>query len=98
MYVTRQDFIFSNERRHRIARHVAFWGSWCVAYLLLFHYPLHPFPGWSFSEPDDAFDWIQQIGLPLFVLKTLIFNSLLMVAIPQAIFTYVLIYWLLPNY
>ena len=96
--MTRQDFIFSNERRHRIARHLAFWGGWCVAYLLLFHYPLHPFAGWSFKEPDDAFDWIRQIGLPLFVLKTLIFNSLLAVVVPQAIFTCVLIYWVLPNY
>ena len=98
MYVTRQDFIFSYERRHRIARHLAFWGGWCVAYLLLFHYPLHPFAGWSFKEPDTAFDYIRQIGLPLFVLKTLIFNSLLAVVMPQAIFTYVLIYWVLPNY
>lgn len=98
--MTRQDFIFSNERRHRIARHLAFWGGWCVAYLLLFHYPLHSFEGWSFNESNgnNVFDWIQQIGLPLFVLKTLIFNSLLMVVVPQTIFTYVLIYWVLPNY
>ena len=98
--MTRQDFIFSNERRHRIARHLAFWGGWCVAYLLLFHYPLHTFAGWGFSDAEDAdvFNDIQQIGLPLFVLKTLIFNSLLMVVVPQAIFTYVLIYWVLPNY
>ena len=97
--MTRQDFIFSNERRHRIARHLAFWGGWCVAYLLLFHYPLHTFDGWSFSDKnDDAFDSIRQIGLPLFVLKTLIFSSLLAIVVPQAIFTCVLIYWVLPNY
>ncbi len=100
IYVTRQDFIFSNERRHRIARHLAFWGGWCVAYLLLFHCPLYTFHGWGFSDAEDSdvFDWIQQIGLPLFVLKLLIFNSLLAVVVPQAIFTYVLIYWVLPNY
>jgi len=96
--VTRQDFIFSNERRHRIARHLAFWGGWCVAYLLLFHYPLHSFEGWSFNESNGTLDWIRQIGLPLFVLKTLICNSLLIIVVPQAIFTYVLIYWVLPNY
>jgi len=95
--VTKQDFIFSNERRHRIARHLAFWGGWCVAYLLLFHYPLHSFEGWSFKGAS-AFDSTRQIGLPLFVLKTLIFSSLLAVVVPQAIFTYVLIYWVLPNY
>jgi sensor histidine kinase YesM len=100
MYVTRQDFIFSNERRHRVARHLAFWGGWCVAYLLLFQYPIHTFAGWGFSEAEsgDVFNYIQQRGLPLFVLKTLIFNSLLTVVVPQAIFTYVLIYWVLPNY
>jgi len=96
--VTRQDFIFSNERRHRIARHFAFWGGWNVAYLLLFHYPLHSFEGWGFSESNGTLDWVRQIGLPLFVLKTLIFNSLLAVVVPQAIFTCVLIYWVLPNY
>jgi sensor histidine kinase YesM len=96
--VTRQDFIFSNERRHRIARHLAFWGLWCVAYLLLFQYPLHAFYGWSVNDAAGAFDAIQQIGLPLFVLKTLIFGSLLSIVVPQAIFTCVLIYWVLPNY
>jgi hypothetical protein len=96
--VTRQDFIFSNERRHRIARHLAFWGVWCVAYLLLFQYPLHTFYGWSVNDAADAFDAIQQISLPLFVLKTLIFSSLLAIVVPQAIFTCVLIYWVLPNY
>jgi sensor histidine kinase YesM len=96
--VTRQDFIFSNERRHRIARHLVFWAAWCIAYLLLFHYPLHSFEGWGFSESNGTLDWIRQIGLPLFVLKTLIFNSLLSVVVPQAIFTCVLIYWVLPNY
>jgi two-component system LytT family sensor kinase len=99
-YVTKQDFIFSNERHHRIARHAGFWGLWCVAYLLLFHYPLRSFPGWILSEVEisDSLKYIRQIGIPLFVLKTLIFNSLLMVVVPQAIFTYVLIYWMLPNY
>jgi len=100
MYVTRQDFIFSNERRHRITRHAAFWGLWCIAYLLLFHYPLHSFSGWEFNEADNpsTYEYIQQIGILLFILKTLIFNSLLMVVVPQAIFTYVLINWVLPNY
>jgi two-component system LytT family sensor kinase len=98
--MTKQDFIFSNERRHRIARHVSFWGVWCIAYLLLFHYPLHSFSGWGFNQADDpqTYESIRQIGLPLYILKTLIFQSLLMVVVPQAIFIYVLINWVLPNY
>jgi sensor histidine kinase YesM len=100
MYVTRQDFIFSNKPRQRIARHAAFWALWCIAYLLLFHYPLHSFMGWGFNEADNptSYKSIRQIGLPLFILKTLIFQSLLMVVIPQAIFSYVVINWVLPNY
>ena len=96
----RQDFIFSNKRHHRKARHVAFWGLWCIAYLLLFHYPLHSFIGWDFNEADDpsTYTSIRQIGLSLFILKTLLFSSLLPVVVPQAIFIYVLIYWFLPNY
>jgi sensor histidine kinase YesM len=98
--VTRQDFIFSKKPRHRIIRHATFWGLWCVAYLLLFHYPLHSFVGWGFNEADNpaSYDSIRQIGLPLYILKTLTFQSLLMVVVPQAIFTYVLINWVLPNY
>src|SRR4051812_9955171 len=93
------EFIFSKKPADRLLRHSVFWAAWCIAYLLLFHYPLHTFDGWSFSDKnDDAFDSIRQIGLPLFVLKTLIFSSLLAVVLPQAIFTCVLIYWVLPNY
>jgi sensor histidine kinase YesM len=100
MHVTSQDFIFSNERSHRVRRHVAFWALWCITYLLLFHYPIHSFVGWDFNEADapDTFQNIRQISLPLFVLKTLIFNSLLAVVVPQVIFTYVLINWVLPGY
>ena len=94
------EFIFSKKPADRLLRHSIFWAAWCIAYLLLFHYPLHSFIGWGFNEADDpdTYEKIRQIGLPLFVLKTLIFNSLLAVVVPQAIFTYVLIYWVLPNY
>ena len=91
------EFVFSEKPADRLLRHSVFWAAWCVAYLLLFHYPLHPFPGWRVSG-SDTLDWIQQIGLPLYVLKTLIFQSLLAVVAPQVIFTYVLINWVLPNY
>jgi len=41
---------------------------------------------------------IQNLGFVLLILKTLFVNSLLSVVLPQAVFVYVLIYWLLPNY
>lgn len=93
--MTKHEFIFSNHIRHRIARHVTFWAIWCLAYLLLFHYPVHSFKGWSFNHTSPAF---QKIGLFKFFLKTLIFNTFLAVIVPQAAFTYTLIYYVLPDY
>src|SRR4029079_9255397 len=94
------EFIFSKKPADRLLRHSLFWAAWCIAYLLLFHYPLHSFIGCGFNEADDpdTYEKIRKIGILLFVLKTLLFNSLLGVVVPQVIFTYVLIYWVLPNY
>ena len=41
---------------------------------------------------------LQELGPTLFFIKTLLVNSFLAVIVPQIAFTYVLIYWLLPNY
>jgi sensor histidine kinase YesM len=68
---------------------------WCLAYLLLFHYPIHSFKGWDLSQSSGTF---QRIGATQFIVKTLIFNALLAVVVPHAAFTYVLLYWLLPRY
>jgi sensor histidine kinase YesM len=94
--VTKHDFIFSNQRWHRITRHIAFWALWCLAFNLLFHFPIHVFKGWNTSGPGTKN--LQELGLTLFFIKTLIVNCLFAVVIPQIAFTYVLIYWLLPNY
>jgi sensor histidine kinase YesM len=94
--LTKHDLIFSSLPRHRITRHVAIWTVWCVAYLLFFHYPIRSFVGWSLSNMTSAN--VQKIGAVHFVLKTLLFNTLLAVVIPQAAFIYALLYWLLPNY
>ena len=95
-YVTKHEFIFSDQRRHRIAQHVAFWIIWWLSFTVFFHWPLHTFMGWRISEAANP--TYQKLGLPLLILKTLILNSLLAVILPQIIFTYFLIYWLLPNY
>ena len=93
--MTKHDFIFSNERRHRLTRHVAFWMACLLFYLLSFHYPIHSFKGWNLSEPSDG---LQKLGGLRFFIKTLVFNSLLAVIVPQAAFTYVLLYVLVPGY
>ena len=94
------EFIFSDLRRHRIKRHVIFWLAWWLAYLLLFQVPLLELKGWGLSRAaaPNTFKDAEQLGLPLYILKISIFNSLLTVVIPQMIFTYVLLYWVLPNF
>lgn len=94
--MTKQDFIFSSGRRHQLARHVVFWALWCLAFNLLFHFPVHVFKGWDVSGPGTRN--LQELGLPRFFIKTLIINCLLAVILPQILLTYALLYWLLPNY
>jgi sensor histidine kinase YesM len=98
--MTRHELIFSDQRRHRIARHVIFWLCWWLAYYLLFHVPTLELKGWGFSREAAlaTFRDSEKIGPIAYILKTLIFSSLLTVIIPQAILSYVLLYWILPNY
>jgi sensor histidine kinase YesM len=98
--MTKHEFIFSDQRRYYLARHTNFWCLWCIAYLLLFHYPIHSFKGWSLSTAGgtDVFPMIGKIGITLYILKTFVFSALLPVVVPQALFTYILINWILPQY
>jgi sensor histidine kinase YesM len=61
---------------------------------------MHVFKGWdtSWDTSGPGNKNLQQLGLPLFFIKTLIVNSFLAVIVPQIALTYVLTYWLLPNY
>ena len=94
--MTKHELIFSTERRHILARHFIFWLTWLVLYALLFHYPIHSFFGWKIG--GEQTDTVQKFGLPAFILKTLVVNSFLSVVLPQIIFTYAFIYWLLPRF
>ena len=94
--MTKHEFIFSNQRKHRIARHIAFWFLWCVAFNLLFHFPIHVFKGWDTSSHGTKN--YQQLGPVWFFIKALIVNTFFGVVVPQIALTYVLIYWLLPEY
>ncbi|MGE5518806.1 MAG: sensor histidine kinase [Candidatus Dadabacteria bacterium] len=94
--MTKQDFIFSAKRKHRYARHILFWLLWSIAFNLLFHFPTHVFKGWDTSGPGTKN--LQELGIILFFIKTLLINSFLSVIVPQMALTYVLIYWLLPKY
>ena len=83
--MTRHEFIFSDQRHHRITRHVVFWLAWWMAYSLLFHIPILELKGWGLSQEaaPATFRDVNQIGPTLYFLKTLIFNSLLSVVLPQ---------------
>jgi sensor histidine kinase YesM len=94
--VTKHEFIFSTQRKQRIARHIIFWLVWWLSFAIFFHWPIHTFNGWNIREsanPD-----IERIGFLRLILKTLFINSLLAVILPQIGLCYLLIYWLLPNY
>jgi sensor histidine kinase YesM len=73
-----------------------FWFVWSLAFNILFHFPSQVFKGWGPVSPNNIN--LPQLGLPLFFIKTLVINSFLGVVVPQIALTYVLIYWLLPNY
>ena len=93
--MTQHEFIFSDQRKHRRARHVMFWFVWCLAFNILFHLPNQVFKGFAVTPNNKN---LQELGLPLFFIKTFIVNSFFGVVVPQIALTYVLIYWLLPNY
>jgi len=57
---------------------------------------MHVFKGWDTSGPGTKN--YQELGPVLFFIKALIVNSFLGVIVPQIALTYILMYWLLPNY
>jgi two-component system LytT family sensor kinase len=93
--VNAQELIFSDDRRHRIARHVLFWLTWWVYFLLTYYYPTFQYVGWDLSVLNTL---VAQYGLAYFFMKTLFINTLLAVVLPQALFTYCIISFALPRY
>lgn len=92
--MTKQDFIFSSERKYRLIRHIAFWVAWWFAYFLFFHLPQHAIFGWNVNEANIH---LRENGF-LWILKMMVFNVFLAVVVPQMIFTYTLLYFILPRF
>lgn len=69
---------------------------WCVAFNLLFHYPIHVFKGWDISGSGTKN--YRELGPTLFFIKSFFVNSLFGVIVPQIALIYSLIYWVLPKY
>ncbi|HMC02070.1 MAG TPA: histidine kinase [Flavobacteriaceae bacterium] len=92
--MTKQDFIFSDVRSHQLARHITFWVVWWFAYFMFFHLPHHAIFGWNLNETNLN---LQENGV-WWLLKMMVFNVLLAVVVPQIIFTYTMLYFVLPRY
>jgi len=73
-----------------------FWIIWWLSFTVFYIWPVHTFKGWDIKHPSNQY--IQKLGLGLLILKTLFVNSLFSVIVPQVLFTYVLIDWVLPKY
>jgi sensor histidine kinase YesM len=94
-YVITYDFIFSNRPTHRITRHVFFWISWWLYFVITFLLPTFHFPGYAFKTHSP---FIEKFGVPFFIKELLIFRSLLPVILPQVAYTYAIIFFALPRY
>ena len=92
--MTKHDFIFSSERKCQLARHITFWVVWWLVYFLFFHLPQHAIFGWNLNEANVN---LRDNGVWWFF-KMLIFNVLFAVVMPQMLFTYTLLYFILPKY
>ncbi|HEX3165538.1 MAG TPA: histidine kinase [Chitinophagaceae bacterium] len=92
--MTTYDFIFSNHHRHRITRHIAFWLTWWIYFIVTYLVPTFPFPGWSMSGPHPVLD---KFGLAFFLKNIFIYNSL-PIMLAHAAFTYAIISFALPRY
>lgn len=87
------DFIFSDQRRYRIRRHLLFWIAWCIYYMATFMIPTHWIPAWNFDGPMTH---VQQYGVGLAILRILL--SAILITSVHALLVYGILYFILPRY
>ena len=91
--MTQNDFIFSNQFNHRLARHIAFFLACYLFFLLVYYVPYAVFPAWNTSEFVKV---SARHGFPTW-LKWRIVHSLI-IFLPNLLFGYAVIYFALPRY
>jgi Histidine kinase len=91
--VTQHDFIFSNQFRHRLARHVAFYFACYIFYCIAYYIPGGVLPAWSFEGFAQRSG---RLGFPTW-LKWRVVNSTL-AFLPALAFAYSIIYFILPRH
>jgi sensor histidine kinase YesM len=90
--VTQHDFIFSNQFRHRLARHVAFYFACYIFFCITYYIPSGVLPAWStegFAQRSG------RLGFPTW-LKWRVINSTF-AFLPPLAFAYSIIYFILPR-
>lgn len=90
--MTQHDFIFSNQFKHRLARHAAFYFACYLFFCITFYIPYYVFPAWNTElfAKNTA-----RLGFPTW-LKWRVFNSTL-AFLPALAFAYSIIYFILPR-
>ncbi len=90
--MTQHDFIFSNQFKHRLARHVAFYFACYIFFCIAIYIPNGVFPAWNTEmfKINSA-----RLGFPTW-LKWRVFNSTLFF-LPYLAFAYSIIYFILPR-
>jgi len=91
--MTLYDFIFSNQRRYRLRRHVVFWTTWCFYFAFTYLVPTYWVPAYNFSGPLPQ---IKQYGVLVSCLRILM-NCTLMTLAHMAL-VYGIIYFFIPRY
>ena len=87
------DFIFSQQRRYRVRRHLLFWTAWCLYFALTFLVPTYWVPAWNFKGPLPQ---IEKYGVGISILR-IAMNCVLMTVVHMAL-VYGVIYYFLPKY
>ena len=87
------DFIFSDQRRYRIRRHMVFWTTWCIYYIVSFMIPTHWIPAWNLSGPMTH---VEQYGVALASARILC--AAILITAVHALLVYGIIYFILPRY
>ena len=87
------DFIFSEQRRYRLRRHLFFWTAWCSYYIITFLVPTHWIPAWNLDGPMPH---IEKYGVVLAVLRILL--AAVLISIVHSLLVYGILYFILPRY
>ena len=88
------EFIFSNRLYHRLVRHTAFWVVCWIFFLGSYFFPTNCFPGWKLQGEHVLI--YKQLGFFQFSILSLMLSSRNIIF--QMIFTYIIIYFLMPKY